>query len=62
MNKNMVTENGKKYIAPRDPHVSIMKWVVEEIAKGNYAIDQIRKMASSKCPYHKREFALCNKI
>src|ERR1700753_3733184 len=29
--KNMVTENGKKYIAPKEPHASIMIWVFEEI-------------------------------
>jgi site-specific DNA recombinase len=44
--KNMITENGKKYIAPREPHAGIMIWVFEEIAKGNYATDQIRKMAN----------------
>jgi len=44
--KNMVTENGKKYIAPKEPQAGIMKWVFEEIAKGNYATDQIRKMAN----------------
>ncbi|MES2458858.1 MAG: recombinase family protein [Bacteroidota bacterium] len=51
--KNLITEGGKKYIAPREPQASLMKWVFTEIAKGKYAADQIRKMANEKglkCP------------
>lgn len=44
--KNYITETGKKYIAPKETQASIMKWVFEEIANGNYATDQIRKMAN----------------
>lgn len=51
--KNCITEDGKKYIAPREPQATLMKWVFNEIAKDNYAADQIRKMANQKglkCP------------
>ncbi|TKC04465.1 recombinase family protein [Pedobacter frigoris] len=51
--KNFITLDGRKYIAPNEPKASLMRWVFKEIAKDNYAADQIRKMANEKglqCP------------
>ncbi|QNL50330.1 recombinase family protein [Olivibacter sp. SDN3] len=45
---NRVTPDGKKYIMPKQPEAEIMKWVFEELAKGVYAAEQIRKMANEK--------------
>ncbi|HVW94380.1 MAG TPA: recombinase family protein [Mucilaginibacter sp.] len=46
--KNMVSENGKKYIAPKEPKASIMRWVFEEIARNNWPLEHIRKMANKE--------------
>ncbi|WP_131539694.1 recombinase family protein [Pedobacter nototheniae] len=45
---NKVTEDGKKYICPCEPHASIMKWVYEELATGKWYIDQIWREAYKK--------------
>ncbi|MFD2963963.1 MULTISPECIES: recombinase family protein [Olivibacter] len=45
---NRVTPEGKKYIMPKQPEGAIMKWVFEELAKGIYVAEQIRKMANEK--------------
>src|SRR6201996_7475786 len=46
--KNLVTETGKKYIAPHEPKAEIMRWVFEEIAKDNWPLEHIRKTANKK--------------
>lgn len=46
--KNLVTETGKKDIAPHKPKASIMRWVFEEIAKDNWPLEHIRKNANKK--------------
>ncbi|WP_238381682.1 recombinase family protein [Mucilaginibacter pedocola] len=46
--KNVVSETGKKYIAPNEPKATIMRWVFEEIAKDNWPLEHIRKMANKE--------------
>jgi site-specific DNA recombinase len=45
---NKTSELGRKYIAPKEPEASIMRWVFQELSKGIYAADQIRKEANKK--------------
>lgn len=45
---NKITESGRKYIAPKEPEASVMKWVFQELSKGIYAADQIRKEANKR--------------
>ncbi|WP_097132298.1 recombinase family protein [Pedobacter xixiisoli] len=43
--KNLVTEGGRKYIAPIEPEASHMKWAFERISEGIYGTEVIWKMA-----------------
>jgi len=45
---NNISESGRKYISPKEPEASIMKWIFREVSKGIYAADQIRKEANKK--------------
>ena len=45
---NKTEENGKKYIAPKEPDASILRWSFEEIAKGGFNTEQIWKQARLK--------------
>jgi site-specific DNA recombinase len=45
---NKSTEEGRKYIAPKEPAASVMKWAFQELAKGVLAADQIRKEANKR--------------
>ena len=45
---NKTTEDGKKYITPKEPEATILKWVFEEISQAQLAIDQIRQEANRK--------------
>ncbi|MBL7710495.1 MAG: recombinase family protein [Chitinophagaceae bacterium] len=45
---NKITEDGKKYITPQEPAASIMKWVFEELSKGQFAVEQIYREALLK--------------
>jgi len=45
---NKITEDGKKYIAPKEPHATIMKWVFETINIGQLNVEQIMKEAFKK--------------
>jgi site-specific DNA recombinase len=45
---NKTAENGTKYIAPKEPHASIMKWAFKEIATGKFSTEQIYKKAKEK--------------
>lgn len=45
---NKITEDGKKYIAPKYPEASIMKWVFETLAEENLNVEQIMKEAFAK--------------
>src|SRR5665647_604684 len=50
---NKITEDGKKYIAPKEPGASILKWAFHTIANGQYQIEQIYKEVN------KKGFAVC---
>lgn len=39
---NKCTEDGRKYVALKEPEASNMRWAFNEIAKGQYATNQIR--------------------
>ena len=45
---NRVTETGKKFIAIKEDQAIIMRWVFEEIAKGQINTEQIWKVAKKK--------------
>jgi DNA invertase Pin-like site-specific DNA recombinase len=45
---NKIAEDGKKFIAPKEPEASIMKWVFEMIAEEKYNVEQIMKEAFKK--------------
>jgi hypothetical protein len=45
---NKVTEDGRKYIAPREPEAKVMKWVFNALATKQYHIEQIYKEAKLK--------------
>jgi site-specific DNA recombinase len=42
---NLVSPDGRKYIAPKQPEADLMKWCFEELAKGILSADQVRKRA-----------------
>jgi site-specific DNA recombinase len=46
--ENKINERGQKYISPKEPNASIMKWVFSQLATGNYSIDGIWAEARSK--------------
>ncbi|MBD1364654.1 recombinase family protein [Mucilaginibacter sp. ZT4R22] len=46
--QNLSYPDGRKYIAPRQPEASLMQWVFQELAKGFYNAEQVRKMAYSR--------------
>ena len=45
---NKSKEDGRKYIAPKEPQASIIKWAFEEIAKGIFNTEEILRMARKK--------------
>ncbi len=45
---NKITESGRKYITTKEPEASIMRWVFEQLAEGQYAADHVRKQANKK--------------
>ncbi len=45
---NKITEDGRKYIAPKEPEAGIMKWVFESMAKNEYRIMEIFRIAIAK--------------
>jgi site-specific DNA recombinase len=45
---NKTDEHGRKYITPREPQASIIKWAFQEIANNQFAADQIRKEVNKK--------------
>ncbi len=45
---NKTEENGKKYIAPKEPDASVLRWAFEEIAKGVFNTEQVWKIAREK--------------
>ena len=45
---NRINDKGQKYICPNEPDASIMRWVFEQLATGNWYIDQIWREAQKK--------------
>ncbi len=45
---NKITEDGKKYIAPKEPEAGIMQWVFKSLVTGQYTVEQIFKEAQLK--------------
>lgn len=45
---NKITEEGKKYIAPKEPGASILKWAFHTITNGQYQVEQIYKEVNKK--------------
>ena len=45
---NKITEDGKKYICPKEPDAAIMRWVFKQLATGEWYIDQIWREARLK--------------
>lgn len=45
---NKISEDGRKYIAPKEPEASYIRWIFEQLGTGIYGADQIRKMANEK--------------
>jgi site-specific DNA recombinase len=45
---NKITEDGKKYITPKEPEAGIIKWVFETIAEGQLNVEQIMRIAFKK--------------
>lgn len=45
---NKTTEEGKKYICPKEPEACIMRWCYEQLATGNWYIDQVWRAAREK--------------
>lgn len=45
---NKITEDGKKYIAPKEPAATILKWAFNTLAKGQYQVEQIYKEVNKK--------------
>lgn len=45
---NKITEDGKKYIAPKEPGATILKWAFHTLAKGQYQVEQIYKEVNQK--------------
>ena len=45
---NRSTEDGRKYIAPKEPEAGILRWVFTTLAEGKYNTEQVWKEALSK--------------
>jgi DNA invertase Pin-like site-specific DNA recombinase len=45
---NLTSMDGKKGIAPKEPEAEIIKWVFYQVAKNDYKISEIMKIAKDK--------------
>jgi site-specific DNA recombinase len=45
---NKTAENGRKYICPREPECSILKWSFQKLATSEFSTEQIWKIAREK--------------
>ncbi|HEY8929833.1 MAG TPA: recombinase family protein [Mucilaginibacter sp.] len=45
---NRSFEDGRKYIAPKEPEASILKWAFEKIAEGHFSTEQVWKCCREK--------------
>ena len=62
---NKSRENGTKYIAPKEPEASILKWAFTELAKGKYTVSQIyfqAKEAGLGCSLNRFFVAIRNPV
>ena len=46
--ENKTSENGKKFIAPKEPDASVLRYAFKEIAKGIFNTEQVFKQAKEK--------------
>lgn len=46
--QNKSYEDGRKYIAPKEPEAGILKWAFEKIAEGHFSTEQIWKCCREK--------------
>ena len=47
---NKSKEDGRKYVAIKDPEASAIRWAFNEIAKGVFAADQVRQKMNAQSP------------
>src|SRR5690606_34673117 len=47
---NKSKEDGRKYVAIKDPEASAIRWAFNEIAKGVFAADQVRQKMNTQSP------------
>jgi len=40
--------DGKKYIAPKEPEASVVKWVFEQLVRNCFVLEELRRMANAK--------------
>ncbi len=62
---NKSKEDGRKYIAPKEPEAALVRWVFHEIALGKYNTEQVWKLAVSKglkCSKHNFWLAIRNPV
>ena len=45
---NKITEDGKKYIAPKEPEAGLLKWAFKTVATGQYTVLEVYKQAKAK--------------
>jgi site-specific DNA recombinase len=45
---NKITEDGKKYIAPKEPEAELLKWAFKTVATGQYTVLEVYKQAKAK--------------
>jgi site-specific DNA recombinase len=45
---NKVTEDGRKFILPKEPEAGIMRWVFNTLISGQYTVEQVYKEAKNK--------------
>ena len=59
---NRSREDGRKYIAVQEPQASAMRWAFNEIAKGVYAVNQIRLKMNENYRTHMKKSAFYGAI
>ena len=45
---NKITDDGKKYIAPKEPEAGLLKWAFKTVATGQYTVLEVYKQAKGK--------------
>ena len=57
--ENKTRENGTKYIAPKEPEASLIRWCFEEVGRGVFNTAQVWNMAKEKGFKHSRSRLWC---